>query len=59
VWSHQTAYNINLALAQLGVVEIVERGDPRPTRGRASQFRYLLPSTENGADESDEQDVEI
>jgi hypothetical protein len=53
------AYNINLALAQLGVIEIVDRGDPRPTGGRASQFQYLLPKTENGAHESDEGDVEI
>ena len=57
--SHQTAYNINLALAQLGVIAIVHKGDPRPNGGRASQFRYLLPSTENGADESDEQHVII
>jgi hypothetical protein len=57
--SHQTAYNINLALAQLGVIEIVDRGDARPTRGRASQFRYLLPKTDYAADESDEGDVEI
>jgi len=57
--SHQTAYNINLALAQLGVVEIVHRGDARPNGGRASQFRYLLPQTEDAAHESEEQDVEI
>ena len=57
--SHQTAHNINLALAQLGVVEIVHRGDARPNGGRASQFRYLLPQTENAAPESEEQDVEI
>ena len=57
--SHQAAYNINLALAQLGVIEIVCRGDARPNGGRASQFRYLLPQTENGAHESDEEDVEI
>jgi hypothetical protein len=52
--SHQTAYSISLALAQLGVVEIVHKGDARPARGRAAQFRYLLPKTDN-----DEQDVEI
>jgi hypothetical protein len=44
---HQTADNINRALAQLGVVEIVRVGDPRPG-GRASQFRYLLPDGANG-----------
>ena len=57
--SHQTAYNINLALPQLGVVEIVHKGDPRPNRGKAAQFRYLLLQTENAAHESEEQDVEI
>jgi len=57
--SHQAAYNISLALAQLGVVEIVHRGDPRPNGGRAAQFLYLLPQTENAAHESEEQDVEI
>ena len=56
--SHQTAYNINLALAQLGVIEIVDRGDARPTRGRASQFRYLLGDIDPDLDE-DEQEVEI
>jgi len=58
--SHQAAYNINLALAQLGVVEIIHRGDARPTGGRASQFRYLLSQTENAAQQADEvEDVEI
>jgi hypothetical protein len=50
--SHQTAYNINLALAQLGVVKIVRIGDRRPN-GKASSFRYLLPQTENGAPQAD------
>jgi len=57
--SHQTAYNINLALAQLEVVEIVHKGDPRPNGGKAAQFQYLLPQTGNAAHEGDEQDVEI
>ena len=43
--SRQSAYNINLALAQLGVIEIVRVGDARPN-GKASQFRYLL--SDNG-----------
>ena len=38
---HQAAWNINDALAQLGVVKVVRAGDPHPG-GRASQFRYLL-----------------
>jgi hypothetical protein len=51
--SYQAAYNINLALAQLGVVEIIHRGDARPNGGRASQFRYLLPQTQNVVEEED------
>jgi hypothetical protein len=50
--SHQAASNINLALAQLGVIKIVRIGDPRPN-GRASRFRYLLSQTENGAPQSE------
>jgi hypothetical protein len=46
--NHQTAHNINLALVQLGVIRIVRVGDRRPN-GKASEFRYLLPQTENGA----------
>ena len=49
--SHQAAYYINLALAQLGVVEIVHKGDPRPNGGRASQFRYLLAQTQDVVEE--------
>jgi hypothetical protein len=45
--SHQKAYNLNLALAQLGVIEVVRAGDPRPG-GRASYYRYLLPESRNG-----------
>jgi hypothetical protein len=40
--SHQSAYNVNLVLAQLGLIEIVRVGDPWPN-GKASQYRYLLP----------------
>jgi PAS domain S-box-containing protein len=45
--SHQKAYNINLALAQLGVIEVVRAGDPH-LGGRASYYRYLLPQSRNG-----------
>jgi hypothetical protein len=43
--SHQTANDINLALAELGVVKIVRPGDKRHPGGKASEFRYLLPQT--------------
>jgi hypothetical protein len=46
---HQAAYTINLALAQLGVIEVVRVGAPRPNGGKASEFQYLLQQTENGA----------
>jgi CHC2 zinc finger len=46
--SHQSAYNINLALARLGVIGIVCVGDARPN-GKASKFRYPLAQTEDGA----------
>jgi hypothetical protein len=38
--SHQTAYDINLALDRLSVIKIVRVGDARPG-GNASEFRYL------------------
>jgi hypothetical protein len=45
--SHQAAWNVNDALAQLGVVGVVRVGDPRPN-GKATKFRYLLSQSENG-----------
>jgi hypothetical protein len=39
--SHQQAYNINLALVELDVIEIVRVGDKREG-GKATEFRYLL-----------------
>ena len=41
--SHQTAHNINLVLAELGVIKIVRIGDKR-LGGKATEFRYLLPA---------------
>jgi len=49
---YQTAYNINLALAQFGVVEIVRAGDPRPG-GKASTYWYLLSETESAEDDDE------
>src|SRR5205823_5536750 len=37
--SHQQAYNINLALAQLGMIKIVRVGEARPNGRRATEFR--------------------
>jgi hypothetical protein len=46
--SPQKAHDITRALARLGVIKIVYRGVARPN-GKAAEFRYLLPQTENGA----------
>jgi len=51
--SHQAAYTINLALEQLGVIEIVRIGDKR-AGGKASEFRYLLPQTKNGTSQTED-----
>jgi hypothetical protein len=54
--SHQTAYNINLALAlpQLGVIKIVSKGKADPNSKKAAEFQYLLPESENVPGEEDE-----
>jgi hypothetical protein len=45
---HQTAYNINLALASapLGVIKIVTKGNAGPNSTKAAEFRYLLSQAE-------------
>jgi len=50
--THQAAWNINGALAQLGVIKILRAGDPWPG-GKASQFRYLLSQTEHRAPQAE------
>jgi hypothetical protein len=50
--SKSEAANINRALAQFRVIEIVRVGDARPN-GKASEFRYLLSQSENGVEEDD------
>jgi hypothetical protein len=45
--SHQTAYPITFALDRLGVIEIVSKGKAGLNSGKAAEFRYLLPQTEN------------
>jgi hypothetical protein len=56
--SHQTAYNINLALARLGGIKVVRAGDSRPG-GKASQFRYLLTQSDTEGRGDDEEDEEL
>ena len=52
--SHQSAHTVTLALAQLGVIKIVGKGKPGLNSGKAAEFRYLLPQTENGPGEDDD-----
>ena len=51
--SHQEAHTITLALASVGVIEIVGKGKPGLNSGKASEFRYLLSQSENGAQDDD------
>jgi hypothetical protein len=44
--SHQTAYNITLALEPLGVIKIISKGQAGLNSGKAAEFRYLLPPVE-------------
>jgi hypothetical protein len=52
--SHQEAYAITGALVTLGVIEIVSNGKPGVKSGEAAEFCYLLPVSENGAENEGE-----
>jgi hypothetical protein len=52
-FSYQLAASINLALARLGVIKIVRTGYQH-LNGKASEFRYLLLQTGNGANQSED-----
>ena len=49
---YQAVSDIHHTLQRLGVIEIARVADPCPN-GKASEFRYLLSQTENGAEEDD------
>ena len=51
--SHQEAYEITGALATLGVITFVGKGQPGLNSGNAAEFRYLLSLSENGGDDND------
>jgi hypothetical protein len=51
--SHQEAHKITFALARLGVIEVVRKGKAGLNSGKAAEFRYLLPQTENTAAQSE------
>jgi hypothetical protein len=46
--NHQTAYNITFALARLGVIKVVRKGQARANGGKAAEFRYLLSESRKG-----------
>jgi hypothetical protein len=56
--SHQFAHTITFALARLGVIKIVRKGQARLDGGKAAEFRYLLSQTEN-PDEDDDAGFEL
>jgi hypothetical protein len=56
--SHQFAHTITFALARLGVIKIVRKGQARLNGGKAAEFRYLLSQTENGALEQNADDCD-
>jgi hypothetical protein len=51
--SHQEAYEITGALFTLRVIKIENNGQAGLNSRQASEFRYLLPPNENGAQEDD------
>ena len=50
--SHQSAHTITLALARVGVIEIVRKGKAGLNSRKAAEFRYLLSQSENGEAET-------
>jgi hypothetical protein len=51
---HQSAHTITLALARVGVIEIVSKGKAGLKSRKAAEFRYLLPESESGEEDDDE-----
>jgi CHC2 zinc finger len=49
--THQEAHAITYGLATVGAIEIVRKGKAGLNSREASEFRYLLPQGENGAQE--------
>jgi hypothetical protein len=57
--SHQFAHTITFALAKLGVIKIVRKGQARLNGGKAAEFRYLLSKTEDRGEKEDDTGLEI
>jgi CHC2 zinc finger len=45
--NHQSVYTVTFALDRLGVIKIVHKGKAGLKSRKATEFRYLLPQTEN------------
>jgi len=52
--SHQEAHTITLALASVGVIDIVNKGSVGLNSGKAAEFRYLLSESDNPAKDEDD-----
>jgi hypothetical protein len=50
--NYQAVSHINHTLERLGVIKLFRVGDSHPN-GKATEFRYLLSQSKNGADEDD------
>jgi hypothetical protein len=55
--NHQEAHTITLALARLGVIKIESKGKAGLKSREAAEFRYLLPHSDNGSAQDDEEFV--
>jgi hypothetical protein len=51
---HQSAHTITLALARVGVIEIVSKGKAGLKSRKAAEFRYLLAEPESAEEDDDE-----
>jgi hypothetical protein len=51
---HQSTHTITLALARVGVIEIVSKGKAGLKIRKAAEFRYLLPEPESAEEDDDE-----
>ncbi|HKR31588.1 MAG TPA: hypothetical protein VJT08_13985 [Terriglobales bacterium] len=56
---HQAAHTITFALASLGVIEIVSKGQAGVNGRKAAEFRYLLSEGDNGAQADQDPEVQI
>ena len=52
--SHQEAHTITGALARLGVIKILSKGEAGLNGAKAAVFQYLLPDTESAEEDDDE-----